>query len=318
MNYQDVMKLVQTNVIPAALHLLGAIVIWIIGRAVIKFAVNLISKALSHNKLDATLVRYLCSILTGLLTVFLVVGIIDYMGIPTTSFAALAAGVGLAIGAAWSGMLGNFAAGVFMIVSRPFQVGDQIRGGGTAGTVREIGLFATTFQTEDSVIVMVPNGKLFAGNISNYSTSDNRGVSVDFQVAFGVKFRPKMKRLQERLAKIPHIEEDSVAVELERFTVWGPVITAEADCDPAHYIAAKRAIMDAVDDVFGDMGFAAAPAPRVYALNAGKGADAEFGEDDEDEEGEEAEEPEEGEEEEEGEEGEEEEEKAEGKSEKDE
>src|SRR4051812_7309064 len=98
MDINETIKIIQASATAVALKLLGAVAIWVVGRWVIKFVVGLISKALSHNKLDATLTRYACSILQGTLTLFLALGVIDYLGVPTTSFAALAAGAGLAIG----------------------------------------------------------------------------------------------------------------------------------------------------------------------------------------------------------------------------
>src|SRR6185437_12116572 len=103
-------------------------------------------------QLDPTLTRYLGTIVNVTLTIGLIVGILGYFGFETTSFAALIAGVGIAIGAAWAGLLANFAAGAFLIVLRPFKVGDYVKVGGIDGTVREIGLFNTTIETGDHVI----------------------------------------------------------------------------------------------------------------------------------------------------------------------
>ena len=109
-------------------------------------------------RIDATLAHYLKSVISVLLNIVLILAILDIFGVKTTSFAALLAGAGLAIGAAWSGMLGNFAAGVFMQVLRPYKVGDFISAGGVAGTVKELGLFATTIVTPDNVLTVVGIG----------------------------------------------------------------------------------------------------------------------------------------------------------------
>ena len=120
MDFRKTLEIIQTDATAIGMKLLGAIAIWIIGRWAIRIVVGLLSKALSHQKLDATLARYATSIIGGALSLFLALGVIEFLGVNTTSFAALAAGAGLAIGAAWSGILGNFAAGVFMVVMRPF------------------------------------------------------------------------------------------------------------------------------------------------------------------------------------------------------
>jgi len=139
-----------------ALKAVGAIVVWILGRWLIGFAVSLISRALQRQHFDPTLLRYVANIVTVSLNVILVVAILGYFGVETTSFAALVAAMGVAIGAAWGGLLANFAAGAFLIVLRPFKLGDYVSAGGIEGTVTEIGLFATTINTPDNVQTQAP------------------------------------------------------------------------------------------------------------------------------------------------------------------
>src|SRR5688500_8385414 len=121
--------------------ILGAIAAWIVCRYLIRLAGRMVGAALTRQKIEPTLVHYVSVLLTVVLTVVLVVGLLGYFGFETTSFAALLAAVGIAIGAAWSGLLANFAAGAFLVVLRPFKVGDYVKAGGLDGTVREIGLF---------------------------------------------------------------------------------------------------------------------------------------------------------------------------------
>ncbi len=131
-----------------------------------------------------------------ILTIALVIGILGYFGIQTTSFAALLAGAGLAIGAAWSGMLGNFAAGAFMLVLRPFKVGDFVSMGGVTGTVHELGLFGTTLITPDHVLTTVGNGKVFGETIQNFSALPVRRVDRIAQLAGGVDVRRRDRSVQ--------------------------------------------------------------------------------------------------------------------------
>src|SRR5262249_42341215 len=149
---------------------------WIVGRWIIRRVVDFTRAAMLRSKLDPTLAKYLGDILGVLLTVTLVLGILGYFGIQTTSFAALLAGAGLAIGAAWSGLLGNFAAGAFMLVLRPFKVGDVVTVAGVTGTVHELGLFGTTLVTLDNVMTIVGNGKVFGDTIQNFSALPVRRV----------------------------------------------------------------------------------------------------------------------------------------------
>src|SRR5262245_27619227 len=133
------------------LKALGAIAVWIVGRWLIGFVVRMLSRALTRQHVDPTLMRYMGNILTVALNVVLVVAILGYFGVETTSFAALVAGIGVAVGAAWGGLLSNFAAGVFVVVLRPFKVGDYVDAGGVEGTVVEVGLFGLSLDTPDNV-----------------------------------------------------------------------------------------------------------------------------------------------------------------------
>src|SRR5687767_12057140 len=151
---------------------LGAIVAWIVGRYLIGLAVRLATAALSRERVDATLGRYLGNIISIALNVVLVVAILGYFGVETTSFAALVAALGIAIGAAWAGLLANFAAGAFLVVLRPFKVGDHVRVAGIEGTVKEIGLFATTLQMADNVVAFIGNNKIFSDTIQNCSSAE--------------------------------------------------------------------------------------------------------------------------------------------------
>src|SRR5262249_54575193 len=146
-----------TMLIAFGLRALGAIAVWIVGRWLIHMVVGLVGRALARQHVDPTLMRYLGNILTVALNVVLVVALLGYFGVETTSFAALVAGVGVAVGAAWGGLLANLAAGAFLVVLRPFKVGDYVKAGGVEGTVNEVGLFATVITSPDNVVTLVGN-----------------------------------------------------------------------------------------------------------------------------------------------------------------
>ena len=166
--------------------IIGAIVLYLIGRWLIGLSARLLSRVLGARHFDATLTRYVVNILSVGLTIVLIVAILGYFGVETTSFAALLAGVGLAVGAAWSGLLANFAAGAFLIIFRPYKVGDYVVAGGVEGTVMEIGLFNTTLLTPDSVTTIVGNAKVSGDTIKNFTTHEFRRVDRTAQLAFGV------------------------------------------------------------------------------------------------------------------------------------
>ncbi|MFM7268753.1 MAG: mechanosensitive ion channel family protein, partial [Cyanobium sp.] len=135
--------IVASVLVPFLFKLAGAIALWIVGGWLINLSMKLLRRTFTRSNLDPTLITYLLNILGAILRVVLVVAILGFFGIQTASFAALLAGAGVAIGAAWSGMLGNFAAGVFLQIFRPINVGDYVDAGGVEGTVDELGMFVT-------------------------------------------------------------------------------------------------------------------------------------------------------------------------------
>ena len=143
--------------IALGMKVLEAIALWIVGRWLIGFSIRLIDRAMTHQKIDPTLVRYFNNTVAAVLNIVLVVAILGFFGIETTSFAALVAAAGVAIGMAWSGLLSNFDAGVFLIILEPFRVGDFVVAGGVMGTVVEVGLFVTSINTLDNIRNIVGN-----------------------------------------------------------------------------------------------------------------------------------------------------------------
>ncbi len=213
-----------------------ALLIWIVGRWLIGLVGRLLQEVMQRQKVDPTLMRYLGNILSVALNIILVVGILGYCGIETTSFAALVAGVGIAVGAAWGGLLSNLAAGAFLIVLKPFKVGDFISAGGVTGTVKEIGLFATTLDTPDNVLTIIGNNKIFADNIQNFSTNAFRRVELKCQLAGSADHLAAMELLRARMASIPHVlATPAPEVEILDFNLVGPVLAVRPYCHNDHY-----------------------------------------------------------------------------------
>src|SRR5450432_2346623 len=183
MNVDAILTVVEGTITGVGLRVVGAIVLYIVGRWLISFAVGLVQKGLARQKFDPTLLRFIGNTISVVLNITLVIAILGYFGVQTTSFAALLAGAGLAIGSAWGGLLANFAAGIFLVVLRPFKVGDFISAGGTTGTVEEVGLFVTKIDTPDNVCTYVGNNKLFADNIQNFSANPYRRVELTAQIS---------------------------------------------------------------------------------------------------------------------------------------
>jgi small conductance mechanosensitive channel len=171
-----------------------------------------------------------------MLNIALVLGILGYFGIQTTSFAALLAGAGVAIGAAWGGLLGNFAAGAFMLVLRPFKVGDIVSVGGVTGVVKELGLFGTIIITGDSVLTTVGNARIFGDTIQNFSALPVRRVDRAAQLAGGVDPIDAIARFRAAVATIPNVAaQPAPEVNLLDMNLVGPVIAVRPYAHTSHY-----------------------------------------------------------------------------------
>ncbi|GAB4062021.1 mechanosensitive ion channel family protein [Uliginosibacterium sediminicola] len=201
----DLDQLILQNLVPFGTRLLGAIVLWMLGGWVIKAVKALSRRGMSARGLDATLIEYLESTIGVTLRILLVIAVLSLFGIETASFAALIAAAGVAVGMAWSGLLANFAAGVFLILFRPIRVGDFISAAGITGTVNEIGIFASVIDQPDNVRTVVANNKLFSDNIINYSSNAYRRVDLTAQLAHGVDVHAAIAALKTRVAQIPNV-----------------------------------------------------------------------------------------------------------------
>jgi small conductance mechanosensitive channel len=236
MDFTSIETFLKTTAADLLVKVLAAVLFWFIGRWLIHRVIALVQAAMHRNAVDPTLTRYLGSIISVALNIALVLGILGYFGIQTTSIAAMLAGAGVAIGAAWSGMLGNFAAGAFMLVLRPFKVGDFVSIGGISGTVHELGLFGTTIITPDNVLTLVGNGKVFGDTIQNFSSLPYRRVDRTAQLAAGVSTTEAIARLRAAVATIPNVmTEPGPDVTLLDLNLIGPVLAVRPYCHTDHY-----------------------------------------------------------------------------------
>lgn len=166
------------------IRLLGALVIFLVGKWVAKLVSGLIGGALNRAHVDATLNRFLTRIAYTLLLLVVVMAALDMIGVKTTSLVAIIGAAGLAIGLAMQGSLANFAAGVLIIIFRPFKIGDFIDAGGVKGIVEEISIFTTNLRTPDNLGVIVPNSAITGGSITNFAAKDTRRVDMTFGIAY--------------------------------------------------------------------------------------------------------------------------------------
>ena len=205
------------------LKIIAAIVIFIVGRWVAKFLRNLTKKLMIKGDVDVTLVSFVGNLIYVGLLAFVIIAALGQLGIQTTSFIAILGAAGLAGGLALQGSLANFAAGVLMIIFRPFQVGDFIEGGGVAGTVEEIQIFTTQLKTPDNKTIIIPNAKMTEGNITNYSNKGTRRVDLIFGIGYGDDIDKARNLIQDELSRekriLPEPAPQIVVTELAESSV---------------------------------------------------------------------------------------------------
>lgn len=263
----DFVKNIINQLSNVGLKIVGAIILWFVGRWLINFAMTLLGRTFKSQHVDPTMIRYLTSAISVLLNIVLIVAILGFFGIETTSFAAILAAAGIAIGAAWAGLLANFAAGVFLIIFRPFQVGDFITAGGVTGTVTEIGLFVTTINTPDNIVTFVANNKIFSDNIQNFSANDYRRVDLTAQLAHSVDTNDAIRRLKERISQIPNVLSDPAPdVELLEFNLAGPVLAVRPYCNNANYWQVYFDTNKVIRECFGEAKYPV-PAEERYVTS---------------------------------------------------
>ncbi len=247
---------------------LAAIAFWVIGRWLIGVVGNVVQKALERQKTDATVMRYLGTVINVTLNILLVIGILGYFGIQTTTFAALFAAAGVAIGMAWSGLLANFAGGVFLIVLRPIKVGDFVTVAGVTGTVKEVGLFVSAINTPDNVLTLVGNNKIFSDTIQNYSTNPFRRVELKAQLSGAADHAAAMALLKQKIATIVNVlENPPVDVEILEFNLVGPVLAVRPYCHNDHYWQVYFDTNRMIREALGEAGFPAPMPAQVVFVN---------------------------------------------------
>jgi len=185
----DVSAMIDIYVIPWSFNIIFALLIFFIGKYLVGVIVNLLKKLMGKAKVDAILVNFIGSIVKSVLLLFVLIAALDQLGINTTSLIALIGAAGLAIGLALQGSLQNLASGVMLIVFRPFTNGDFVEAGGTMGVVEQIGIFTTRMRTGDNKEIIVPNGQIFGGIITNYSKRATRRVDMVFSIGYGDDIR---------------------------------------------------------------------------------------------------------------------------------
>lgn len=190
------------------IRVIGAILILILGRIVAGSARKLLRKALSARNVDPVIVSFVGSLTYFLILTFAALAALDKFGVETASLIAVFGAAGFAIGFALQGSLSNFAAGVMLLIFRPFRIGDYVEAGGASGTVKEMRLFTTIIMTPDNVKIMIPNGKIFGDTIKNVTAEKTRRVDLVVGISYGSSIEKAMEILSELLKADPRVLDD--------------------------------------------------------------------------------------------------------------
>jgi len=178
-------SVIQSLLIPWGIRLGVALAIFVIGRWIARWLTNVMRKLMTKSSMDVMLINFLGNLVYTVLILVVVMATLDHLGIETTSLLAVFGAAGLAIGLALKDSLSNFSSGVMIILFRPFKVGDFIEAGGATGVVEEVRMFATILRTGDNRQVIVPNGQIYSGTITNYSAKPTRRIDLVFGIGYG-------------------------------------------------------------------------------------------------------------------------------------
>ncbi|HEY9136370.1 MAG TPA: mechanosensitive ion channel domain-containing protein [Pseudomonadales bacterium] len=203
LNNIDINNLISTYVIPWSINIFTALAILILGRMIIKIIINLLGKILSRSKIDTILADFIKSMANAILLAFVAIAALNQLGVDTTSMVAILAAAGLAIGLSLQESLQNFAAGIMLLLFKPFKADDFVDAGGCSGSIEKINLFTTTMRTADNKEVIVPNGAIYGGNIINYSTRETRRIDM----VFGISYDDDIKKAKQILEKTVNADE---------------------------------------------------------------------------------------------------------------
>ena len=204
----DLSAFIETYAIPWGMNIGFAILIYFIGKIVVKVLVSVFVKVMSKSKYDDMLVDFLKSIVHAILMLFVIIASLNQLGVNTTSLVAILGAAGLAIGLSLQDSLKNFAAGVMLLVFRPFKAGNFIDAGGVSGTVVSVGVFSTTMNTPDNKEIIVPNGNIYGGNIVNYSAKATRRVDMVFGIGYDDDLLKAKQVLEEMLQADERVLKD--------------------------------------------------------------------------------------------------------------
>ncbi len=252
MSPDEIKQLITTFAMSFAVKLVKVLLIWFVGRWVLKRVVNLLKRIMEKHIDNASVRSFIISIIDVVVMILLILMIIGVLGIDTSSFIAIFASAGVAIGMALSGTLQNFAGGVMILLFRPFKVGDFIEAQGESGTVKEIQIFNTIIHTGDNKVILLPNGPVSTGIINNYSRAPLRRVDFTFSISYGDDFEKAKKVLLALVAEDKRVLNEPAApfVELGALAASSIDITVRLWCKQEDYWGIKFDLNKKVYETF--------------------------------------------------------------------
>lgn len=247
----------------AGSKLILALLVWLIGKAVVSKLLKVLSRAKVLSAMDETVRKFILSIIRGVLYTVLIVSIIGILGVPMASIVTVLATCGVAVGMALQGALGNLAGGIMLMIFRPFSVGDIINAAGADGVVHEISMFYTKLRTPDGTTITIPNGSLMGANVTNFSAQGKRRIDVVFSVAKDTNIDQAEEIIRTVLKDTPNVlVEDGVTGAVAGGTNEALNLLARCWVKPENYAPTSAAITEGVTRAFGKAGFKA-PAARI-------------------------------------------------------
>ncbi|MBU2979436.1 mechanosensitive ion channel domain-containing protein [Alteromonas sp. C1M14] len=204
----DIEGYINTYAIPWGINIAMALAIFIVGRIVVGILLSVFRRVMVKSKYDQMLVDFLESIISAILMLFVIVASLNQLGVDTTSLVAILGAAGLAIGLSLQDSLKNFAAGVMLLVFKPFKAGNFVEAAGTAGSVNKIGIFTTTMTTPDNKEIIIPNGAIYSGTITNFSAKETRRVDMVVGIGYDADLKKAKAILNEMVAADDRILQD--------------------------------------------------------------------------------------------------------------
>jgi small conductance mechanosensitive channel len=207
-NVTDLTRDLTQVLTPWILNVLGALIVLWVGNRIARWAQRLVHRALERAKVDETLIPFVASCAYYLILAFVVIAALGMVGIQTASIIAVLAAAGLAVGLALQGTLANFAAGVMLLIFRPFRRGDFIEAAGTMGAVEAISIFTTTLSSPDNVAIVVPNAAVWGQTIRNYATNPTRRIDLVVSIAYSDNIQTALEAIERVLGAEPRVLHD--------------------------------------------------------------------------------------------------------------